>query len=126
MGKWGCAILMAVVACSGGSAAWADDTRSIGFTDPCGDNHAGYEYDGAGQELPGTANRDGFDVRSFNLSQTETGLRATFEMCGDIGPGSGLGGFRAASSGDDHCWITIGTEEGLVPGLDRKGRFIKT
>ena len=100
--------------------------NAVSVSDPCGDNKAGYEYDGQGKDFPEvTGNRASFDAKQLTVAQTATGVRATFEMCGAIPASStGLNGWRAAYTLlTKDCELVIGVEEGVLP--QRQASFAK-
>src|SRR5689334_504253 len=126
MGKWGCAMFMAMVACVGTPAAWASD-GDVAFSDPCGDNHAFVQYNGLRQEIPPTPRTPRFDLKGVKIASVAGGVAVSFTTCEAPGAPDGFQGWRAVyPSLADDCTLAIIAYEPTVPGQPRTPRLIKT
>src|SRR3954452_10277724 len=95
MGKWGCAILMATVACAWAPAAWADE-GDVAFSDACGDNHAFVRYNDVKQEIPPTPRTPRFDLKGVRVANVAGGVAVSLTTCEAPGSSDGLKGWRGA------------------------------
>src|SRR3954463_2101256 len=111
MGKWGCAILMAMVACAGAPAAQGAE-GDVAFSDACGDNHAYVSANDVRQEIPATPRTPRFDIKGVRITPVAGGVAVSVTTCEAPGASDGLRGWRGAYStlGKD-CQLAIVAEE---------------
>jgi hypothetical protein len=126
MGKWGCAILMALAVAAGAPAAWATDGE-VAFSDSCGDNHAHVQYNDTYQEVPATPGSPRFDIKGVRVSSVAGGVAVSITTCEAPGASDGLNGWRGLYPMiSDACQLAIVVAEPAAPAQPREARFIET